>query len=258
MPPGALPSIDGPQHPDAPFELLYVGIAPKGAASNATLRSRVRGQHLGGNIGSSTFRQSLAALLIEERGWRTRWSGSRSQLLPKDNRALSEWQRDHLRLAWAECAHPWAVKARVIAVLQPPLNLAGNASHPLYHELKQRRASLRASRGPRETAQTESASRGGARLGRPARIPDPVRPTADVSEGRSQTGTAKDIEVGQVRIPRGATKSMFPRDRETIVVFLHGRELTCRWDPRYGPPERSGVIRVGKQAARECCARVTC
>jgi len=68
---------------------------------------------------------------------------------------------------------------------------------------------------------------------------------------RTQNVTAKDIEAGQVRIPRGATKSLLPRRRQNIAVRLRGRELSCRWDPRCGPPERSGVIRVGKAAARE-------
>ncbi len=67
----------------------------------------------------------------------------------------------------------------------------------------------------------------------------------------SQRVTAKDIEAGQVRIPRGATKSLLPRERQDIAVRLRGRELNCRWDPRYGPPERSGVMRVGKAVARE-------
>jgi hypothetical protein len=68
---------------------------------------------------------------------------------------------------------------------------------------------------------------------------------------RSQRVTAKDIESGQVRIPRGATKTILPRERQNITVRLRGRHLTSRWDPRYGPPERSGVIRVGKAPARE-------
>lgn len=34
-------------------------------------------------------------------------------------------------------------------------------------------------------------------------------------------------------------------------MLLVGRELTGRWDPRYGEKERSGVIRVGRTAARE-------
>lgn len=66
----------------------------------------------------------------------------------------------------------------------------------------------------------------------------------------SQNVTARDIEAGQVRIPRAA-KEVLPQERTDIQVVLHGRELeTCRWDPRYGPPERSGVIRVGRSAAR--------
>jgi hypothetical protein len=34
-------------------------------------------------------------------------------------------------------------------------------------------------------------------------------------------------------------------------VLLGGRELTGRWDPRYGEKERSGVIRIGRTAALE-------
>ena len=144
MSPGAIPSVTGPPHPEAQIELLYVGIAPRGAASPATLRSRVLGQHLGGNIGSSTFRQSLAALLFEAHGWTTTWSGSRSQLIPEDNRALSEWQNRYLFLTWVEHPRPWDVEQQVMVLVQPPLNLAGNASHPLRRRLTELRAKLRA------------------------------------------------------------------------------------------------------------------
>jgi hypothetical protein len=75
-----------------------------GARPTATLRSRIRSQHLRGNIGSSTFRQSLAALLWRQQGWNTRWSGSRTQLTREHNLALSEWQRNQLRVAWVEVA----------------------------------------------------------------------------------------------------------------------------------------------------------
>src|SRR4051794_25700195 len=61
--PDAIQGIEGPDHPTESMQLLYVGIAPKDNDSRASVRSRVRGQHLGGNVGSSTFRQSLAALL---------------------------------------------------------------------------------------------------------------------------------------------------------------------------------------------------
>lgn len=68
---------------------------------------------------------------------------------------------------------------------------------------------------------------------------------------RSQRVTESDIRAGQVRIPIGATKTILPQERQSISVLLIGRELTCRWDPRYGEKERSGVIRVGRTAARE-------
>ena len=143
MTPGAISAVQGPSHPSEPYELLYVGISPKRASSKATVRSRIRGQHLGGNIGSSTFRQSLAALLFEQEGWRTRWSGSRTQLVPEHNYALSHWQREHLRVTWVERHQPPKVKGRVITLMQPPLNLAENKSHPLYHRLKAQRRKLR-------------------------------------------------------------------------------------------------------------------
>lgn len=68
---------------------------------------------------------------------------------------------------------------------------------------------------------------------------------------QTQQVTSKDIDAGRIRIPRGATKRALPAQRETITVVIRGRELECRWDPRYGPPERSGIIGVGRVAARE-------
>lgn len=78
-----------------------------------------------------------------------------------------------------------------------------------------------------------------------------VPPSASQPHHRSQNVTEKDIGAGQVRIPRGATKTLLPRGRQDIDVALRDHHLTCRWDPRYGPPERSGVIRVGRATARE-------
>lgn len=72
---------------------------------------------------------------------------------------------------------------------------------------------------------------------------------------RSQKVSSNDIAAGQVRIPRGVTKTALPSERSDITVVLRGRELgACRWDPRYGPPERSGVIRIGRSTARELLA----
>lgn|SRR5829696_904501 len=119
MTPGAIPKVHGPKHPTEDLELLYVGIAPRDERSKATLRSRIRRQHLGGTIGSSTFRRSLAALLLDAEEWSTRWSGTRTQLPPEDNRRLSEWQEARLRLAWMEHSRPWTAERPVIAVMRP-------------------------------------------------------------------------------------------------------------------------------------------
>src|SRR4051794_25171194 len=48
--------------------LLYIGISPKGPSSRQDLRRRLR-THVRGNIGASTFRFTLTALLWEQQGW---------------------------------------------------------------------------------------------------------------------------------------------------------------------------------------------
>ena len=88
---------------------------------------------------------------------------------------------------------------------------------------------------------------------KPAKPPgsaSPSRVSKTTPHHRSQNVTAGDMKVGQVRIP-GTTKSILPLERCDVIVRLHDRQLTCRWDPRCGPPERSGVTRVGKAAADE-------
>ena len=63
---------------------------------------------------------------------------------------------------------------------------------------------------------------------------------------RTQRITATDIKHGRIRIPR-ESKGLFPDERTDISVRLRGNHLTARWDPRLGPPERSGTIGIGRQ-----------
>jgi hypothetical protein len=98
---------------------------------------------------------------------------------------------------------------------------------------------------------------------RPPPLPEPAagptrnpsraqgRSTAAAAQHRSQRVTESDIKAGQVRIPRGATKMILPLDRCDVAVALRNKEWRARWDRRYGPPERSGVIRIGKATAAE-------
>ena len=131
-------------HPlDGGLSLFYVGISPARDSSQQTLRSRVLGNHLNGNVGSSTFRFVLAALLIDELDLRPFLRGTKVALSPSDNGRLSEWQRAQLLLTWCARERPWQIEPEVIAQLLPPLNSSGNASHAFYPTVRAARANLR-------------------------------------------------------------------------------------------------------------------
>ncbi len=133
----------GSVHPDEDLQLLYVGIARSGPTSKGTLRSRVVGNHIRGTTGQSTLRRSLAALLSEREGWRSRWT-TRPVLVAEDEVRLSQWMAQVLRLTWATHPEPWTVEAAIIEQLQPPLNQAANRDHPLYRYVRDARSRWRA------------------------------------------------------------------------------------------------------------------
>src|SRR3954452_8691295 len=124
--PDALPGVSGPLHPDGERELVYAGIARSGPSSGATLRSRVVGNHIRGTTGQSTLRRSLASLLNEQQGWRSRFT-DRPLLFPDGEAELNDWMQHHLAVSWAVHENPWTVEARVIADLKPPLNQSANS-----------------------------------------------------------------------------------------------------------------------------------
>lgn len=145
--PGAIPRVPPTIHPTEDWLLFYVGIAPGRAESSATLASRVGGQHIGGNTGSSTFRLSLAALLFEDEGWQPLRRKKKVVLSAVDNRALREWQQENAGLCWCLVDEPWAgsMERDVIAEMKPPLNLAENSSHPFHGTMSGARGYFRSS-----------------------------------------------------------------------------------------------------------------
>lgn len=113
-----------------------------------------------------------------------------------------------------------------------------------------KRHGIKGAKAPRVRAPgTESA----ARQRQPKqRVPQTVatpRPPRDIPAGSSVTQrvTAKDLAAGRIRIPRPG-KRYFPSERGQVRLNLRGVPLDVRWDPRMGPPERSGVLSVGKAA----------
>jgi hypothetical protein len=152
---GALASV--PHVPHALHDdvgLLYVGISPARETSGQTIRSRVIGNHLSGNVGSSTFRFVLAALLIDALELHPYMRGTKVALSTHDNARLSAWQRERLFLTWCAIERPWEIEGEVIAQLGPPLNSAANAVHAFYPAVRSARAELR-----RRARASSSASR---------------------------------------------------------------------------------------------------
>jgi hypothetical protein len=124
---------------------IYAGQAgatkwPSGRAGGATLRSRISSQHLGGNVRGSTFRLTLASVLAEALDLRL--IGPKN--IGRDGEIrLSQWMRDHLavavhtfedRDALADLEH------RVLAELNPPLNLEGRPASGIRAALTRLRA----------------------------------------------------------------------------------------------------------------------
>jgi hypothetical protein len=141
-----MPGLPHIAHPLAPeLGLFCVGISPRNQTSRQTVRRRVLRQHIGGNVGSSTFRYVLAALLLETLQLNPTLSGSDKPQLNKDeNRRLRDWQQEHMRLTWVARSRPWEVEADVILQMRPPLNSATNVAHPFYPRARAARAAFRA------------------------------------------------------------------------------------------------------------------
>ena len=167
---------------------------------------------------------------------------------------------DRVNKAENDCIEQFAkhVSEKTRASLHDPLrvmpfaNLEFPRGNPKNHGIRGARApKIKRDAKPPMTAAARAAPPAPSTRPPAAPKPAPDRVGAAASHHRSQNVTAKDIEVGQVRIPIGATKTILPPVRQDILVVLRGRKLTCRWDPRYGVKERSGVIRVGKAAAAD-------
>lgn len=142
-PPAVLPAMPGPAHPDAPgLRLLYVGLA-------TTLRSRLGRNHMR-RSGSSTLRRTLAGLLLDDEGYRTRWT-DRVVLVDEDEARLTDWMTTNLRVSWCVHPRPRRVEGDVIRLLGPPLNV-DHASGPVRDAVKAARKRYYASAGPRPSA----------------------------------------------------------------------------------------------------------
>ena len=121
-------------------QFLYVGQAgatrwPSGSNSTATLKSRIRSNHIRGNLSSSTFRRTISALLRQPLNLRLAEPG---KLVPEDNRRVSRWIEDHLRIAIVPSEDRdslESVEQAVLDTLDPPFNLDGRPPTDLRRSL---------------------------------------------------------------------------------------------------------------------------
>jgi hypothetical protein len=127
--------------------LLYTGISPSRPPTNGkppssqSLFHRIR-YHYTGNAEGSTLRKTLGVLLAKELGIQLRrvGSGTRRTFGPAGEAALSHWMAENAFVSWVVREEPWALEAALIASLDVPLNLQGNAHNGFYPKLKQLRA----------------------------------------------------------------------------------------------------------------------
>ncbi len=111
-------------------------------ANESTIRSRIRGNHLGGSIRGSTFRLTLAAALF--RPLDLRLVRPRRLERPSEHR-LTDWMHSHLEVAVFPFAGREALRDledQVLDRLDPPLNLEGRPATALRAGLGLARARL--------------------------------------------------------------------------------------------------------------------
>jgi hypothetical protein len=122
------------------WSLLYVGISPSNQNSRRNIAVRLAKDHTGGSIGSSTFRQSVAALLMERLVLQPLKGGDRSRLVSEE--ALSGWIEASCGVTSAPAERPWESEAGVIKLLNPPLNIS-KGTHPFRQDVRACRTMLR-------------------------------------------------------------------------------------------------------------------
>ena len=109
-------------------------------AAFVDVRSRVSRNHLGGNIGSSTFRQTLSSILMGRLALEPVSGADRPRI--RNEGALTDWLKQACGLTYALVPEPWSLEPEVIARLRPPLNIS-HGSHPFALAAKECRAAQR-------------------------------------------------------------------------------------------------------------------
>ena len=122
-----LPQVDiNPQIPELTldgntYQAIYTGIASK------SLRRRdYRAHFIGNDASRSTLRKSIGSLFGYDLIPRKEGDLKYKKFKPADEEKLTEWMMSNLLLAFVENADPESMEDKLIAELNPPLNLEKN------------------------------------------------------------------------------------------------------------------------------------
>lgn len=114
------------------------------------MRNRIS-NHCCGQIGSSTLRLTLAALLAREMGFRFRgMTRSKLKLLDDGEHRLTLWMEQAAQVCWVVCDNPLQLETALLrGSHRLPLNIKGSAD-PFVQTLKSWRAEARMRAEPRQ------------------------------------------------------------------------------------------------------------
>lgn len=122
-----LPQVDiNPQIPEVTldgnaYQAIYTGIASK------SLRRRdYRAHFIGNDASRSTLRKSIGSLFGYDLIPRKEGDLKYKKFKPADEEKLTEWMMSNLLLAFVENVDPESMEDKLIAELNPPLNLEKN------------------------------------------------------------------------------------------------------------------------------------
>lgn len=127
--------------------LLYLGqtgatLWPSGKRSKSTLAQRIGENHIGGRIGRSTFRRTLAACLLDACSLER---ARPDELSPPSEKRLTGWIRQYLCFS----IYPTddrdtlgSFEEKVLAAADPPLNLDGCPQTPVRKRVSELREVL--------------------------------------------------------------------------------------------------------------------
>ena len=120
------------------YYLVYIGIGPRSDQTKKQfIKQRIVNCHLGKNITNSTFRLSVASLLINEGYSKQSGKNLKFYLAKECEISLSSFIENEFCVCINEHESPWEIESNLIQYYEPPLNLEHNQNGWNYSNMKE-------------------------------------------------------------------------------------------------------------------------